>query len=225
MPWIERSLSMVLHTIDARTFVFYLALLILASYIAGRIYGSIRVNKLRVNIAPVLERLGSKPRIHAAGSRMLTFSGSSLGKLIGQYSLTIFLLGRENPLNWLIARAAGRGDMVILRCRVKGDVRHEVDVIRKGTSPYKRLAKKRVEGVVKDLGDTVAIILSQHDNGYEAVDKAVEILKNVSGLWSFSLRHEMPELIVTFSPKNLEAELEQAIKTVNDSVRFLVSRP
>lgn len=215
---------MVLHTIDARTFVFYLALLLLASYIGGRIYGSVRINRLRLRLAPILERLGSKPRIRSAGSRILAFSGEALGKLIGQYSLTIFLLGRENPLNWLIARAAGRGDMVILRCRVKGEIRRELDIIRKGTAPYKRLAKRRVEGVIRDFGDSVAIIPSQHASGYDAVDGAVETLRRVEGLWSFSLRREMPELIVTFSARNLEAELEQAIRAVNDSVRLLVER-
>jgi len=212
---------------EPTTLVFLLAIFFLASYIGGRMYNVVHMNRLKKVLGETLSRLGSKYKVRAAGTKMLSFSGESLGKVIGQYSITVFLMGRENLLNWGVAAVAGRGDMAILRARISGRILLELDVIRKKTPPYRRVAKARLRQVdVKEFDGMVAVVRhSAKAFDVTELEKVVNKLRDVRGLWSFSLRREVPELMVSLSVKQVAAgQLEKEVKLINDALSRLVSR-
>lgn len=220
----QEAMSLQSEPVGATLLVFYLGLFFLGSYVGGRIYNRVRINRLRSTVGAALRKFDSGARVRAVGTKMLSFSGKSLGKIIGEYSLAVFVMGRENLLNWGLARIAGRGDMAILRARVRGKILGEVDLIRKRTPPHKRFVKTRSsQGVVKDFGEMMAILRSTTENlRPEEVAKTAQELERVDGLWSFSLRRDVPELVVNLSLRKIATgELEEGIRRTTHALKLL----
>ncbi len=188
---------------DITALVFYLALFILASFVAGRIYNSIKINRLSTMFRDALAGLNIDGKLKVLGPKAIAFSGESFGSSIGRFSIGIFIMGRENILNWALARLAGRDDIAVFRARIRGVINTEIDAVREGTPPARKVKRIRNKLVVNEHIFITRRNVSVSEHAYRRVS---EYLRSIEGLWSFSLRKTVPELVVTFSINGLNPE-------------------
>jgi hypothetical protein len=170
---------------DASSFLFYLALVFLASYVLGGISLSRRLRHLCLGLA---QELGAQPR--RLGGNVAIVAGKELGAAIQDYSVALVLLGRTNPVAWLASRAAGRRDFMVLRARLKSPPSSPALLVRKGSPPYRALKPRG-----KDVDGFLASFSSSE------VSTLLEEATKLDGLWLLRLNTALPHLEAVFELK------------------------
>jgi len=217
---------MELPSLDPTELVFYLAIFFLISFLVGQNYNRKLLNQLRQSFSQAISHFDSARRVRPLGSKAMSFYGERLGDSIGEYSLFVILIGRENPLTWAVARLAGRLDIAVLRARAKGKLRIEFDILSKGTPPYRQLRKKFAKmGDVIDYGEAVVVLKSERTG--EAETKSRDVLNRmitVQGFWSLSVRKSAPNVILNFSPAVAKSNgLQSLLGQLSSSLAYLSS--
>jgi hypothetical protein len=181
--------------VDPTVLLFYLAIFLLAFYLAGNVVNSRRVSGICARLAEALRRQGATVSYRRLGPSAGLLSGKNLLEVISDFSVAVTLLPLTNPLTWLAARAAGRRDVAVLRGRLVTTPRVEATIIRKGSPPY-RYRSRRVRWLEAD--DFIINIRREADiSEYRFF---LEPLKDAASIWMLVLSTRLPHIEVYMDP-------------------------
>jgi hypothetical protein len=177
--------------IDPTALLFYIAVFLLAFYLAGNVVNSRRVSGSCARLAEALRRQGATVSYRRAGPSAGLLSGKNILEVISDFSIAVILLPLTNPITWLAARAAGRRDVAVLRGRLVSTPRIEATMIRKGSPAY-RYRSRQVRWVEAD--DFIITIRKAADPfDYKGF---VEPLKDTANIWMLVLSTTLPHIQV-----------------------------
>jgi hypothetical protein len=196
-------------------FAFLLVLLLAAfffvNYFAGRMYNVSRGRKVAAIAKAALSDLDPSPQVRWT-TKAVVLGGATKGKPVAEYRLTFLLMGRENLINWGIARLTGRADLGIFTANLSKKPAIQFDVIRKGTPPHKAL-RKAAEAVEYD--DVADLAVRELVGGRSTIAELVDLVSRHTRIWTFSVRGETPQLVVNLTLQGVsEAEAREILQTV-----------
>ncbi len=194
-----------LSWLDPNAAVFFLAIFFLIYFIVGHSYNRRLLASTQRSFNQGIYSFDPRHRVTVLGSRIISFSGDRLSDSISEYSLTVVLLSRENPITWIVARIAGRVDMAVLRAKVSGKVEFDFDIVPRG-GPAFRQAKALSSVQTIEHRDGIIVLRMEKNPRVEAASRTVlERLARTPGFWRLSVRREVPNIMLNFSPKVAES--------------------
>ncbi len=191
--------------------VLVLAAFFFVNYFAGRMYNVAKGRKIAAMAKNALADLDSSPQLRWT-TKAIVFAGSTKDKPVSEYRLTLFLMGRENILNWAIARLSGRGDIAIFTANLPKTPKTQFDAIRKDTPPHRALKKGKQALYYSDAEDMVVRELAGERRTIAAL---LSMISKQSRIWTFSVRRDEPELVVNVAMQSIsESEARDALQTI-----------
>jgi hypothetical protein len=191
--------------------VLVLAVFFFANYVAGRMYNVSRSRRVAAIAKGALSDLDPSPHLRWS-TKSIVLAGTTTGKSIAEYRFTLLLMGKENLINWGIARLSGRSDMGIFAANLPRKPRIQFDVIRKDTPPHSALRKAPNAVEYNDVGDQA---VREIVGGRSTIAGLVAQISKHPRIWTFSVREDTPELVVNLTLQGItEGEARDILQTI-----------
>lgn len=214
----------------AFTLVFALAVFFVVNYFAGRFYNVAKGRKITSLAQNALSDLDPSPRLRWSGTKAIVLSGTTKNRPVSEYRLNLLLMGRENIVNWAIARVTGRTDMAIFLANLPKKPRAQFDAIRKNTPPHRALMRGE-KGRLYTAADPPPytergdMVIRQLAGESREMESLVRLISEQPRIWTFSVRREEPTLVVNLTLQGISKgearDVLQTILLVSDKINGL----
>ncbi len=195
----------------AITLVLGLAIFFFVNYFAGRMYNVSKGRKIAAIAQRALSDLDPTPRLRWS-TKAIVLAGTTKNKPVSEYRLTLLMMGRENIINWGIARLIGRSDLGIFAANLPKKPKIQFDVIRKDTPPHRALRKTADAVEYGEVGDLAVRELAGERR---TIQSLVEMISEQTRVWTFSVRGGTPELVANLTLQGIsEDEARGAVQAI-----------
>lgn len=190
--------------VDPLYVVAAIAVILIALSIAGNVAGRRRVDAAVIAVVDAVRSLGGELKLVGRTSSAALLKGSGL-RPMKEFSVMIGLVPRGSPLALLVAKLAGRKDLVMIRGALESEPPMNIAVFAKGAGVERHA--KRWGKEVKDLGGLVV--------AYDGADLQLDLSKleplRSTGAIMLALRDHLPHVYAYIS---LESDIRSSLSAV-----------
>ncbi|MDW8042262.1 MAG: hypothetical protein RMJ75_05615 [Nitrososphaerota archaeon] len=163
------------------------AVVLIASSIVGNVFGRKKVDASVIRVTEAVRKLGGELKLVGRSSSAALLKGSGL-KPLKEFSILIGLVPMGSPISLLVAKLAGRKDLVMLRGALNSEPSRNVAVFMKGAGGEKYV--KRWGSAVKEIGG----VLVAYDGDEPPLDSTkLEPLRS-TGAIMLAVRDQLPHV-------------------------------
>lgn len=204
-------------SVDPTTVVFFLAIVFLAFYVAGGIIATRRLGIITRLLSKVLRSASTSVTYRKAGGSSAILSGRNLLGLVPEYSIAIGVSRVSSPFS-LLRSKLWRGDMAVMRGRLKTEPNLEATFVRKG-SPMEKYSS-RWSSSPQDLGEFLVYpeAGSSPPSGAKAL---VGPLRSSNGIWMMTFSRSIPHIQVYISLGNGARSFSDDLRALGGAISGL----
>ncbi len=186
--------------IDQFTSVVLISGVVLVWYLTGLAYNRRLLGAYWVRIRQDLTSLDASPRINAVRTSSLTVLATNLGKHLKHVSISVIVVGRQNPFSYLLACLQKHHDVLSIRADFMKKPKEEFELLNK-TYP---LASSLLKHAFKDWeNENIAGTDFVHCWKYGKTDFST--FKGFANIWRISVRKDNPHLLLTLRAEDRSA--------------------